>query len=358
MRNRTRTSAMVMGLVLASAPAPVFAAEPVIAASGAKSWLIILGAAAAGLGAFLLLLILLGGGSSNRREGEIGGRLGAYGGGTKQKSSGVFGRFAVLRRAASKAESVAESQGNSRMIESALEQANIPVRAGEAIIAALGLALILGLIVGLATQSTIWAIISGAALLMLSFLYVSHVAAKQRKRFDKQLPETLNLLATSLRAGYSIMQAIEAVAAEAPDPTRREFGRAMSEIRLGRPMIDALGDIAERMESQDFEWTVLAISIQREVGGNLAEVLQSTSETMLQRNRLRGEMKALTAEGRISMYVMAALPFGLFAAIYFLNPDYIKPMLNSAIGIAVFGFALFMMGIGIFWMTKIVKVDV
>ncbi|MGB9358882.1 MAG: type II secretion system F family protein [Acidimicrobiia bacterium] len=357
MRNRTRTAAMGMGLALAIAPAPAFAAGPVIAASGAKSWLIILGAAAAGLGAFLLLVILLGGGSSNRREGEIGGRLGAYGG-KKQKSSGVFGRFAVLRRAASKAESVAESQGNSRMIESALEQANIPVRAGEAIIAAFGLALILGLIVGLATQSTIWAIVSGAALLMISFLYVSHVAAKQRKRFDKQLPETLNLLATSLRAGYSIMQAIEAVASEAPDPTRREFGRAMSEIRLGRPMIDALSDIADRMESQDFEWTVLAISIQREVGGNLAEVLQSTSETMLQRNRLRGEMKALTAEGRISMYVMAALPFGLFGAIYFLNPGYIEPMMNSVIGIAIFGFALFMMGLGIFWMTKIVKVDV
>jgi len=348
---------MVMGLALALAPAPAFAAGPVIAASGAKSWLIILGAAAAGLGAFLLLIILLGGGSSNRREGEIGGRLGAYGG-NKKKSSGIFGRFAVLRRAASKAESVAESQGNSRMIESALEQANIPVRAGEAIIAAIGLAIILGLIVGLATQSMIWAIIAGAGLLMISFLYVSHVAAKQRKRFDKQLPETLNLLATSLRAGYSIMQAIEAVASEAPDPTRREFGRAMSEIRLGRPMIDSLGDIAERMESQDFEWTVLAISIQREVGGNLAEVLQSTSETMLQRNRLRGEMKALTAEGRISMYVMSALPFALFLAIYLMNPGYIEPMTKSIAGIGAFAFALFMMGLGIFWMNKIVKVDV
>lgn len=357
MRNRTRTTAMGMGLALAFAPAPAFAAGPVIAASGAKSWLIFLGAAAAGLGAFLLLVILLGGGSNNRRDGEIGGRLGAYGG-KKEKSAGVFGRFAVLRRAASKAERVAENQGNSRMIESALEQANIPVRAGEAIIAAFGLALILGLVVGLATQSMIFAIVSGAALLMVSFLYVSHVASKQRKRFDKQLPETLNLLATSLRAGYSIMQAIEAVASEAPDPTRREFGRAMSEIRLGRPMIDALGDIAERMESKDFEWTVLAISIQREVGGNLAEVLQSTSETMLQRNRLRGEMKALTAEGRISMYVMSALPFCLFGAIYLLNPGYMEPMTTSALGLGVFAFALVMMGLGIFWMTKIVKVDV
>ncbi len=107
------------------------------------------------------------------------------------------------------------------------------------------------------------------------------------------------------------MQAIEAVAAEAPDPSNREFGQAMSEIRLGRPMIDALGDIAVRMESQDFEWAVMAIAIQREVGGNLAEVLQSTAETMLFRNRFRREVKALTAEGRLSMYIMLGLPFAI-----------------------------------------------
>ncbi len=134
--------------------------------------------------------------------------------------------------------------------------------------------------------------------MVVLYLYVSGAASKERKKFDNQLPEVLTLLATSLRAGYSIMQAIEAVAAEAPEPSNREFGQAMAEIRLGRPMIDALGDIAVRMESQDFEWTVMAIAIQREVGGNLAEVLQSTAETMLFRNRFRREVKALTAEGR------------------------------------------------------------
>ena len=356
MRSQARTAVLGIVVALVAMPIPSLAATPVVAASGAKSWLIILGALAAGLGAFLLLIVLLGGGSKSRDE-SLGGRLGAYGG-SKQKSAGVFGRFAFLRRAASKAESVAENQGNSRMIESALEQANIPVRPGEAIIAAIGLAVILGLIVGLATQSFIWAIIAGAVLLIVSFLYVSHVASKSRKKFDKQLPDTLNLLATSLRAGYSIMQAIEAVASEAPEPTRREFGRAMAEIRLGRPMIDSLNDIAIRMESQDFEWTVLAISIQREVGGNLAEVLQGTSEMMLQRNRLRGEMRALTAEGRLSSYVMIALPFFLFGGIYVLNPDYITPMLGSPAGWGAFAFAGTMMAAGFVWMQKIVKVDV
>jgi tight adherence protein B len=154
------------------------------------------------------------------------------------------------------------------------------------------------------------------------------------------------------------MQAVEAVGQEAAEPTKREFGRALSEIRLGRPVVEALSEIAERMESQDFEWTVLAISIQREVGGNLAEVLQTTAETMLQRNRLRREMRALTAEGRISAIVMSALPFFLFAVIWVVNPDYIKPLLESTAGWIAIGVALLLMVSGIFWMQKIVKIDV
>jgi len=189
-------------------------------------------------------------------------------------------------------------------------------------------------------------------------VYVSHVASKQRKSFDTQLPDTLNLLSTSLRAGYSIMQAIEAAAEEAPEPTRREFGRAMAEMRLGRPMIDALGDIAVRMESKDFEWTVLAISIQREVGGNLAEVLQTTAETILHRNRFRREVKALTAEGRFSMWIMAGLPVVVFLGISILNPGYAEPLYTTVAGYVMVGIGLMLMGVGIFWMNRIVKIDV
>ncbi len=154
------------------------------------------------------------------------------------------------------------------------------------------------------------------------------------------------------------MQAIEAVAAEAPEPSNREFGQAMSEIRLGRPMIDALGDIAVRMESQDFEWTVMAISIQREVGGNLAEVLQATAETMLFRNRFRREVKALTAEGRISMYIMLALPIMIALAIFILNPGYLNPLFTTLPGIIAMVVAVVMMGIGALIMVKIVKIEV
>ena len=149
---------------------------------------------------------------------------------------------------------------------------------------------------------------------------VQTVARRERVKFENQLPDTLNLISTSLRAGYSLLQALEAVASESPEPTGREFGRAINETRLGRSPVDSLKDIAERMQSVDFDWAVLAISIQREVGGNLAEVLQTAAETMLHRNRLRREMKALTAEGRISAIVLSALPILLFAFLYFSNP--------------------------------------
>ena len=140
-------------------------------------------------------------------------------------------------------------------------------------------------------------------------------------------------------------------------PRDGEFGRAIAEIRLGRSIDDALNDIAVRMNSQDFDWTVMAISIQREVGGNLGEVLQTTSETMVQRNRLRREMKALTAEGRISAIVLSLMPIGLFFFISIANPDYMKPLLGNTVGIFVMIGGWVFILIGIWWMQKIVKVD-
>ncbi len=356
MRRPARYGVLTGAAVLALFAAPAFAAPPVLAASGPKNWLIILAAIAAGFGAFLLLVILFGGGKT-QRDATITGRLNAYGQ-KDQKSSGLFGRFRFLRRAAASAEDYADNRGDTRMINRALEQANIPMTAGEAIIGAIGMAIIVGLLIGLFTGSVLWAILAGFVVVVALYMYITGAASKERKKFANQLPEVLNLLATSLRAGYSIMQAIEAVAAEAPAPARREFGIAMSEIRLGRPMIDALGDIAVRMESRDFEWAVMAIAIQREVGGNLAEVLQSTAETMLHRNRFRREVKALTAEGRISMYIMLALPFAVGVIIYFINPGYLTPLWTTLPGIVAGVAALVAMGIGALWMRKIVDIEV
>jgi len=353
MRRRVAAIAAACWLVV-TVPTPALA-QAVPQTGNPKTWLVWAGAAATGLAAFLLIIILFGRASS--REVALRGRLQTYGSGDAA-TGGIFGRFRFLRRAANRAEGVARDRGVLQMIETALEQANLPIRPGEAIVGAFGLAIVAGIVVGALTQAILGAIVAAVVVLLLAAFAVNHVAARERKRFESQLPDTLNLIATSLRAGYSLLQAVEAVGAEAPEPTSREFGRAISEIRLGKGVSEALGDIAERMESRDFEWAVLAINIQREVGGNLAEVLQTTAETMLQRNRLRREMKALTAEGRISAIVLGALPFFLFAVIWIVNPDYIQPLISTTVGLASLGGSIVLILIGIVWLQKIVKVEV
>jgi tight adherence protein B len=344
-----------LSTVLLLAASPVYAQSDDIASSDSGKLMVLLASLALAISVFLLIIILFGKGRSSSTA-AVQGRLGSADSGTSS-SGGFFSRFTFLRKAARSAESAADKRGATNMIASALEQANIPMKPGEAIIAAILIAILLFVLVTAVTQSFIWGIIAAGVVLILALLFVNNVAARQRKKFETQLPDTLNLLATSLRAGYSLLQAVEAVGEEAPDPTRREFGRAMAEIRLGRPMDEALSDISDRMSSVDFEWTVLAIEIQREVGGNLAEVLQTTSETMVQRNRLRREMKALTAEGRISAIILALLPVGLFLFISLANPGYMEPLLTSPIGLAVLAGGVIFIGIGIFWMQKIVKVD-
>ena len=340
-------------LLFSAAPAMAQTSETASSSSG--TLLVLLAAIAGGLAMFLLIVILFGS-TRSKTEASINTRLANYGA-DAQGSSGVFSRFRFLRRAAKSAESAAAKRGATNMIEGALETADLPLKPGEAIVGTIALAVMLAIVVTAVARSVVWGVIVGVAIVGLALIFINFVAARHRKRFENQLPDTLNLISTSLRAGYSLLQAVEAVGEEAPEPTRREFGRAIAEIRLGKSIDDSMDDIAKRMASQDFEWTVIAMNIQREVGGNLAEVLQTTAETMVLRNRLRREMKALTAEGRISAIVLAVMPIGLFAFIWVSNPDYVEPLTSSTMGIALLvGGAVFIL-IGILWMQKIVKVD-
>jgi len=351
-----RFFALVCSALVFAAPTPAFAQDAGAASSSSGSTMVLLAAISGGLAVFLMVTILFG--SVNlRREAAVGNRLATYGL-APSGSSGLFSRFRFLRRAASSAEAVARERGAVTKIERALETADLPLKAGEAIIGIIALAVMAGVVALAVTQNLLWGLVVGGLIVVGALMFVNRVAAKARKQFENQLPDTLNMIATSLRAGYSLLQAVEAVGHEAPEPTRREFGRAMAEIRLGKDMDSALQGIVSRMGSQDFDWTVMAINIQREVGGNLAEVLQTTAETMQHRTRLRGEMKALTAEGRISGIVIGILPIALFMFISVSNPDYLKPLLGNPIGVAVLaGGGVFML-IGFWWMQKIVKVDI
>ncbi len=320
--------------------------------------LILIGAAGLGLTLFLFLVILFG-----REEeddpGRFGKRLQAYGrrGKPSEEKRPLLERIPLLNRFSQAAEEEVKKRGLLSGVNSALEQANVPMSPGEAILALIGLSVVGGVFAA-TFNGPIWGLITFGGLLILIVLLINFAGSREKKNFEKQLPDTLTLLSTSLRAGYSLLQAIEAVSAEAQNPTAREFSRAVVESRLGRSVTDSLEGIVERTNSADFEWAVMAIDIQREVGGNLAEVLQTVADTMRARNRLKGEIKALTAEGRISAIVLGSLPFGLFAFLWFSNPDYLAPLLESQFGLMAIGVGLLLMVAGIWWLKKIVDIEV
>ena len=320
----------------------------------------LLGLAALGLGAAIGLFIYILFGRGGEDAGSVfKRRLEAYGrrGATEEKKS-LFDRIPLLRLFSQKAEEEVRRRGLLSGVNSALEQANIPLSAGEAVAGGFGLAAVVGVLAALFTGNPIMGGVFFAFGILIVIGLLNFLGSREKRRFENQLPDTLTLISTSLRAGYSLLQAVEAVAAEAPNPTAREFGRAIVEARLGRQVVAALQGITTRTQSQDFEWAVMAIEIQREVGGNLAEVLQTVSETMRQRNRLKGEIRALTAEGRISAIVLGILPFAMGGFLYASNPEYIKTLFETTFGIvALIAGGLLMIGGGL-WLRKIVDIEV
>ena len=321
--------------------------------------LILIGAAGLGLTLFLFLVILFG-----REEeddpGRFSKRLQAYGRKGKpiaEEKKKFLERIPLLNRFTEAAEEEVKKRGLLSGVNSALEQANIPMSPGEAILAMFGLAALGGIFIAI-FNSLLWGVITFGGLLLLFIVLINFAGSREKKKFEKQLPDTLTLLSTSLRAGYSLLQATEAVASEAPDPTAREFGRAIAESRLGISVSDSLNGIVDRTQSEDFEWAVMAIDIQREVGGNLSEVLQTVADTMRARNRLKGEIQALTAEGRISALVLGSLPFLLFGFLWFSNRDYLLPLIESTFGRIAVAVGILLMGAGVFWLKKIVDIEI
>ena len=175
-----------------------------------------------------------------------------------------------------------------------------------------------------------------------------------RRRFEDQLTDTLQLLASSLRAGNSLLKALDTVAEEAAQPTAKEFVRAVNEVRVGSDLGDALDNIAQRMHSTDFEWVSQAVDIHREVGGNLAEVLDQVSETLRDRNQMRRQIQSLSADGRLSAWVLMALPLVVPLLLTLINPGFLAPMISSPIGWVLLGVSAVLLLIGGLWIRRLV----
>jgi tight adherence protein B len=163
-------------------------------------------------------------------------------------------------------------------------------------------------------------------------------------------------MASSLRAGHSILRAMDSVAHEAAAPTSEEFTRLVNETRVGRDLGEALDEIAERTKSEDFAWVAQAIAIQREVGGNLAEVLDAVGHTIRERNAIRRQVKALSAEGKLSAAVLMALPFGIIAFLSMANPEYLAGFTESIVGYGMLAVAAVMMTVGGLWLRSTVRI--
>jgi tight adherence protein B len=203
-----------------------------------------------------------------------------------------------------------------------LARADLKITVGEYLALHLILALGLGFITAFLRQNIIAGVIVGAIGLFLPRIYVGSQQRSRLNRFDSQLPDMLNLIVNGLRAGYSVTQALEAVSRELPPPISVEFRRVVQEMQLGLPPDAALANLTRRIPSKDLDFVVTAMNVQREVGGNLAEILDTISFTIRERIRIRGEIETLTAQGRMTGIVISLLPVGLGILLYVLNPDY------------------------------------
>lgn len=264
---------------------------------------------------------------------------------------------ALMQRAVAFTEDIATRQGVLVKVEKMLEQADLPLRAAEALFFYLvgGVVLtILGLVVG-----GLFGMLALAFLgLFLPVAILNYLGRRRQKQFDSQLPDMLSLLSGSLRAGYSLIQGVDAVATEMDGPMGRELRRVMTEARLGREVEVALEGAAERVQSKDFEWAIMAIRIQREVGGNLAELLMTVADTMVDRERLRRDVATLTAEGKMSAIILAGMPPVLGVFMYVMNPDYIGGLFEETLGNILLGAAIVSALIGFAWMKKCITIEV
>lgn len=235
----------------------------------------------------------------------------------------------------------------------ALENAGVRLSQAEFMVLVIAGAIVgalVGLVIGVPFVSVLLVILAPfVGNVLLGFL-----AGKRRAKFDQQLGDTLQLLSGGLRAGHSILRAIDAAAAESQSPTSEEMRRVITETSLGRDLLASLTDTSERMHNEDFVWIAQAIQINREVGGNLAEVLDQVNETIRERSEIKGHIKSLAAEGKFSAYILIAMPFGIVAMLMMVNPGYMNPMFTHPLGWVMMGASAVMMTLGSLWMRKII----
>ena len=202
----------------------------------------------------------------------------------------------------------------------------------------------------------LFGLLAAAATPFLAKVVLTVRRDKRRGKFEAQLTDTIQMLIGGLRVGHSVMRSVEAAAQEADAPTSEELLRIVNETRIGKDTRLAFEDVADRMDSEDFRWISQAIQINREVGGDLAEVLDQVAGTIRERSEIKGQIRSLSAEGKMSAYVLMALPLGVAVILAFINPGYLNVFVEKPLGIAMLVGGLLMFVVGGFWMSRTVKI--
>ncbi len=313
---------------------------------------------------FLLITMALGVAARTRREKELARKMsGPSMSDTLVEQSDSEGDLEgwgawIPTPLAAAGKQLAEAGRFSDAVEHRLEQAGMPVRVGEfvatSVLAGLGAGLAAELIFGNLVFALIFAVAGG----VVPWAYLGFKLNQRVSDLHSQLPDVMTILASSMRAGHSFLQALDTVAKEVGDPTAPEFSRVVAEVRLGRPVEEAMNALAERVGTDEFKWAIMAVNVQREVGGNLAEILDTVAETVRERDTVRRQVKVLSAEGRLSVKILVALPFLMTLYIAKVNPGYIRLLWTTRPGLLMLGMAVVLMSIGIFWSRKVVKIDV
>ena len=245
-------------------------------------------------------------------------------------------------------------RGRSGSLDAILENAGVTTPAKDLIVivgAASLASFALGLVLGAPAVGVLLALLAP----VIGRMILSMLADRRRRAFGGQLDEILQMMAGSLRAGYSLPQAVGTIAQEAGSPVNQEFARVTNEARVGRPMIESLNDVATRMRNEDFYWITQAIGINREVGGNLADVLENVSKTIRQRSQMKRQVAALAADGKLSAIILMLLPFAVALVLFLMSPAYISKLFTEPLGWIMLGAGAVMLAIGGLWLTKIIN---
>jgi tight adherence protein B len=251
-------------------------------------------------------------------------------------------------------DTILRKRGGTAAVSNVLELAGLDLRPGE-LFAGIAAGSVLFLTLGWIFLSPVVGLVLALMVPVGARVVVRILATQRRKKFAEQLPDTLQILAGSLRSGHGLAQGIETVAREAESPTSDEFRRLTIETRLGRDFVQSLRALADRVGSEDFGWVVQAMEIQREVGGDLAAILDTVAGTVRDRTRIRLQVSSLSAEGRLSAWVLMVLPFGLGAMMAVTNRNYMDPLFTTGAGYKLLAVAAALLAVGGLWLKKIVK---